>query len=273
VHEPDTDLGYDYFTETPPTARFKTKAVEQADGSWVINGAKNYQTMGYVAKLLVVMAQTESGARGFLVEGDTPGIHRQPMSKIGRRIGDNAEIFFDNVRVPKGRILAPPPKGRTDIGIVLMTAAISIGLGRAALEETLRFTQERISGGKHIVQHQAVGLHIAEMASRLEAARSLTWKAAWLKDHPEAFTEGGVDQAPYEHMAAAFTGTEVQRITELGMDLFGGAGVIQGMPIEKYVRDGHVQKHISFPFLSRLKISEELAGYERKVSPHIGLTV
>ena len=108
VHEPDTDLGYDYFTETPADVAFKTRAEEQPDGSWIINGAKNFQTVGYLAKLIVTMAQTKDGPRAFLVEGDSPGLVRHPMSKIGRRIGDNAEIFYDNVQVPPGRILGAP---------------------------------------------------------------------------------------------------------------------------------------------------------------------
>jgi alkylation response protein AidB-like acyl-CoA dehydrogenase len=270
IHEPDTDLGFDYFTETPENARFRTRATEQPDGSWVINGAKNFQTVGYLAKLLVVMAHTDSGPQAFLVEGDSPGLKRHPMSKIGRRVGDNAEIFFDNVRVPKGRILAPPPPGRTDLGTIITIAAITLGLGRAALEETLKYVQERVSGGKPIVRHQAAGLFLADMAMNLEAARALIWKTAWLKDHPEAFAGGGIDPQPYEHMACAFTGTAVQRLTEQGVELFGGMGVIAGMPIEKYFRDAIVQKHISFPFPSRFKIAEELAGYKRKRPPFMG---
>lgn len=273
IHEPDTDLGFDYFVETPETARFRTKAVEQADGSWVINGAKNFQTVGYLAKLLVVMAHTDNGPAAFLVEGDVPGLTRHPMSKIGRRVGDNAEIFFDNVRIPKGRIMPPAPEGRSDIGTVITIAAITLGLGRAALEETLKYVQERVSGGKPIVRHQAVGLYLADMAMNLEAARALIWKAAWLKDHPEAFEDGGLERQPFEHIAAAFTGAAVQRLTEQGMELFGGMGVIAGMPIEKYVRDALVQKHISFPFPTRLKIAEALAGYKRRVSPFIGSNV
>jgi alkylation response protein AidB-like acyl-CoA dehydrogenase len=269
-HEPDTDLGFDYYTETPENVRFRTRAVEQPDGSWVINGAKNFQTIGYVAKLLAVGAQTDNGSKVFLVEGDSPGLVRHPMSKIGRRVGDNAEIFFDNVRVPKGRIMGPGPKGRTDLGTVVTIAALTLGLGRAALEETLKYTQERVSGGKPIIKHQAVGLYLADMATSLEAARGLIWKAAWAKDHPEAFEDGSVERLPYELMAEAFTGTAVQRLTEQGVELFGGMGVISGMPIEKYVRDGIVQKHISFPFPTRFKIAEALAGFKRRVPPLLG---
>jgi alkylation response protein AidB-like acyl-CoA dehydrogenase len=270
IHEPDTDLGFDYYTETPENVRFKTRAEEQADGSWLINGAKNFQTVGYLAKLIVTMAQTKDGPRAFLVEGDSPGLVRHPMTKIGRRIGDNAEIFYDNVRVPKGRILGPAKPGRTDMGTHVTIASLTLGLGRAALEETIAYTQQRVSGGKPIIQHQAVGLFIADMAMNLEAARRLIYTAAWAKDHPEAFADGNIPWQPYELMALAFTGTAVQRLTEQGMELFGGMGVIQGMPIEKYVRDALIQKHISFPFPTRFKITEDLVGYKRKVPPHIG---
>jgi alkylation response protein AidB-like acyl-CoA dehydrogenase len=267
IHEPDTDLGFDYYTETPADVAFRTRAVEQSDGSWFINGAKNFQTVGYLAKLLVVMAQTDSGPKAFLVEGDSPGLVRHPMSKIGRRVGDNAEIFFDNVRVPKGRILGPPPPGRTDMGTLVTIAALTLGLGRAALEETLKYTQERVSGGKPIVQHQATGLALAEMATNLQAARRLIWTAAWAKDHPEAFEDGSAEPQPYEFMATVFAGNAVQRLTEQAMELFGGMGVIAGMPIEKYVRDAHVQKHISFQVPLKFRITETLAGYNRKVNP------
>jgi alkylation response protein AidB-like acyl-CoA dehydrogenase len=270
IHEPDTDLGFDYYTETPENVRFKTRAVEQPDGSWVINGAKNFQTVGYLAKLIVTIAQTDRGPQAFLVEGDSPGLVRHPMSKIGRRVGDNAEIFFDDVRVPKGRILPPPPPGRTDMGTHVAIASLTLGVGRAALEETLKYTQERVAGGKPIIRHQAVGITIADMAMNLEAARRLIWTAAWAKDHPEAFADGSADWQPFELMALAFTGTAVQRLTEQAMELFGGMGVVQGMPIEKYVRDALVQKHISFPFPSRFKITEALVGYKRKVAPFIG---
>ncbi len=271
IHEPDTDVGFDYFTETPDNVRLKTRATEQPDGSWIINGAKNFQTVGYLAKLLVVMAQTPDGIKPFLVEGSSPGLVRRPLSKLGRRVGDNAEIFFDDVRVPKGRILPPSPKGRTDMGTHPTIAALTLGLGRAAFEETLKYTQERVSGGKHIIKHQAVGLTIAEMAMNLEAGRRLLWTAAWVKDHPEAIEDGSVHNLPYEHMATAFIGTMVQRLTEQAIELFGGMGIVQGMPIEKYVRDAHIQKHISFPFPSRFKITEQLVGYKRKVPPFVGV--
>ena len=271
IHEPDTDLGFDYFTETPESAKYKTRATEQPDGSWRINGAKNFQTVGYLAKLIVTMAQTPNGPAAFLVEGDSKGLVRHPLHKMGRRVGDNAEIFFDDVKVPKGFILPPPPKGRTDLGTHLVIASLTLGLGRAAMEETLKYTQERVSGGKPIIQHQAVGLYLADMAMNLEAARRLIWTAAWLKDHPEAIAEGGVEDQPYELMALAFTGTAVQRLTEQGIELFGGMGIVQGMPIEKYVRDAIIQKHISFPFWTRFKIVETLAGYKRKIPPFVGV--
>jgi alkylation response protein AidB-like acyl-CoA dehydrogenase len=270
IHEPNTDMGYDYFTETPKNARLETTAVEQKDGSWIIRGAKNFQTVGYLAKLIVTICHTDKGPQAFLVEGDSPGLVRHPMSKIGRRVGDNAEIFYDDVRVPAGRILPPAAPGRTDMGTHVEIAALTLGLGRAALEETIKYTKERVTGGKPIIRHQAAGLAIGEMAMNLEAARRLIWTAAWAKDHPEAFADGSADWQPYEAMATAFTGTAVQRLTEQAMELFGGMGVIQGMWIEKYVRDAHVQKHISFPARTRFKIVEQLAHYQREIHPLLG---
>lgn len=264
AHEPDTDLAYDYLVETPPTARFRTNAVEQPDGSWVINGAKNYQTIGYTAKLLLVLANTENGPRSFLVEGDAEGLIRHPMSKMGRRVGDNAEIFFDNVRVPKGRMLPPGEPGRHDVGTVGTIAAMSLGLGRAALQETMKFVNERVTGGKTLVKHQATALALADMATALEAARLLVWKAAWAKDHPEA-VEHGHDPRLLELMAAMNVGDAVHTIIVKAMELFGGAGVITGMPIEKYARDSFVQLHVSFPTSNRLRIAESLVGFERRV--------
>jgi alkylation response protein AidB-like acyl-CoA dehydrogenase len=131
IHEPETDFGFDYFTETPDSVRLKTRAVEQPDGSWIINGAKAYQTVGYLAKLILVRAQTPAGVQSFLVEGDSPGLARRPLSKFGRRVGDNAaEIYFDNVRVPKGRIL--PPRRRAALIWARIRQSLRSRLGWAA---------------------------------------------------------------------------------------------------------------------------------------------
>jgi len=266
AHEPDTDLAYDYLVDTPAEARFRTTAVEQADGSWIINGAKNYQTIGYTAKLLLVMAHTESGPQSFLLESDADGLVRHPMSKIGRRVGDNAEIFFDNVRVPPGRILPPGEPGRHDTGTVGVIAAMSLGLARAAYEEALKFVQERQTGGKVLYRHQATALALADMSTGIEYARLLIWKAAWAKDHPEA-QENGMDPRLLELQAAMNVGEVVQKVIVRAMELFGGAGVISGMPIEKFARDSFVQFHVSFPTSNRLRIAESILGFKRGISP------
>ena len=84
--------------------------------------------------------------------------------------------------------------------------------------------------------------------------------------------DGTVEDKPYEWMALAFTGKAVQRLTETGIELFGGMGMIQGMPIEKYVRDALIQKHISFPTPTRFRIAEAITGFERKLRPYLGNT-
>jgi acyl-CoA dehydrogenase len=147
---------------------------------------------------------------------------------------------------------------------------MTLGLGRAALESTVEYIKNRRAGGKYIIQHQGAGLIIANAAMNLEAARNMIWKAAWAKDNGEEMLSSGVDEMPYEHMAGAFTGEVVHRVCIDCMELFGGMGVIQGMEIEKYVRDSLVQKHISFPFPARFKIAEHVAGFERKRRPLLG---
>ncbi|MDZ7893827.1 MAG: acyl-CoA dehydrogenase family protein [Sphingobium sp.] len=123
---------------------------------------------------------------------------------------------------------------------------------------------ERVTGGKTLVKHQATALALADMATALEAARLLVWKAAWAKDHPEA-AEHGHDPRLLELMAAMNVGDAVHTIIVKAMELFGGAGVITGMPIEKYARDSFVQLHVSFPTSNRLRIAESLVGFERRV--------
>ena len=83
----------------------------------------------------------------------------------------------------------------------------------------------------------------------------------------DVISDGGVESQPYEYMATVFAGNAVQRLTEQGMALFGGMGVISGMPIEKYVRDALIQKHISFQVPLKFRITETLTGYKRKVNP------
>ena len=128
IHEPDTDLGFDYYTETPENARFKTRAVEQPDGSWLINGAKNFQTVGYLAKLIVTMAQTDAGIKAFLVEGDSPGT-RAPSDVEDRpaRRRQRGDLLRQRAGAEGPHPARRRPTGRTDMGTHVTIASLTLG--------------------------------------------------------------------------------------------------------------------------------------------------
>ena len=264
-HEPDTDLGWNYYNEVTPNTGYKTTAVQQSDGSWVINGIKNFITNGTIARLIAVQARTHAGTARFLVPSDTPGLTRQEHDKVGRRLGSNGELFFNNVRVPAENMLSQR-------GVALGRGtprfqAMNLGIGRAAFEAALEFTRQRVQGGKPIIQHQAVGQVLAEMSIELEAARSIIWKAAWAADHPEAYSNGSLPNLPLQTIAKVFTSQAVHRVCVLAMQLFGGMGVMRELPVQKYVRDALIFLHSEASNdVARLRIAEAVAGYQRAES-------
>lgn len=269
-HEPDTDMGYDYFTDHIPNTGYKTTAAQDSRGYWVINGAKNFQTNATIAKLLVVMAQTEKGPSAFLVPASTPGISRRPVDKVGRRLGDNAELFFNDVRVPPDHILGEPgkPAGGLGMGIGIGVgtprfSVMALGIARAAYEAAVEFAKRRIQGGKPIIQHQLVGLALADMAVNLEVARTMNWKAAWACDHPEALGKEGVPDLPLGLMAKLFTSKVGFDIAVRALQLFGGMGILTELPMQKYVRDAVMFFHQPTMEVGALRIAEAVAGYQR----------
>ncbi|MFQ5878556.1 MAG: acyl-CoA dehydrogenase family protein [Dehalococcoidia bacterium] len=282
-HEPDTDLGWNYFQPLVPGTGYKTTAVRDGDSHWVISGAKNFITNGKIAKLIMVQARTDptklglAGVSTFLVARDTPGLSIREHDKVGRRLGSNAELFFDDCRVPAENLLGE--EGRNPLlgaGAGLLGRgsprfqALNLGVGRAAYEAALAFSRLWVQGGKPIVEHQAVGLALAEMTVGLEVARSMIWKAAWAADHPEAYSDGSLPGLPLQTIAKVFTSETVHRAAVMAMQLFGGMGVMRELPMQKYVRDALIFLHSEATNdVARLRIAEALAGYQRAavVSP------
>jgi len=200
-HEPDTDLGWNYHQPNVPGASYKTTAVRDSNGDWVINGVKNFITSAPIAKLIAVHVRTGSAQAGtlgmstLLVPGGTPGLTIREHDKVGRRLGSNGELVFENCRVPAANLVGE--EGRSTLMAVSNRRAapcrafqsMNLGIGRAAYEAALEYAKLRVQGGRPIIEHQAVGLTLANMAIGLEAARSLIWQAAWASDHPEAYAD------------------------------------------------------------------------------------
>jgi alkylation response protein AidB-like acyl-CoA dehydrogenase len=242
-----------------------TTRAERRGGEWVLNGRKLFVTNGLEADLCIVYARTEPvpGARGisaFIVEKAFPGISLGKVErKLGIRCSSTAEILLDDCRVPEenllgergqgGRIaLATLDGGRTGI------AAQAVGIARAALEACVAYARERRQFGRPIAEFQAIQWTLADMATRIDAARLLTYRAAWLRDRGQPYTR----EASTAKLVAAETATWA---TARAVRLFGGYGYLEDYPVERYFRDAQITEiYEGTSEIQRLVISRQVLG-------------
>jgi len=230
-----------------PEVNMDTRAVLEGD-TWVINGRKQFISNGYDATLYVVYANTDDsvgmaqGTSSFLVPRDTPGLEVTRCNEtMGGRYMNNGEIVFDNVRIPADHLLVlNDALGKAGIyfrpGKVLV-AAKSLGIGIGAYEETVKFVHERVQGGKPIIQHQAVAVRIADMATTLEAVAALLRHAALAVD------ERSPDADALCNMVKVFASHEIVKVCQNAMELHGGYGAMLEVGIEKAMRDALINLH------------------------------
>jgi len=223
----------------------KTTAVYDAKKrEWVINGAKLWITnsASSLTRGITVQAVTGRGASGkaelscFIVPAGTKGLTAKAMhGKMMWRASNTGELYFDDVRVPEENMLGTRGQGfkimmeTLDNGR-LSIGAMGLGLAKGALEMTLRYAQERQTFGQPIAKHQAVGFKLAEMATRIEAAEGLLYKACWLKQTRQPFQKVAAMAKLYCSEVAEFCARE-------GQQTFGGYGLMKEYPIERFYRD------------------------------------
>jgi alkylation response protein AidB-like acyl-CoA dehydrogenase len=221
-------------------AGMRTRAVREGD-EWVITGTKMFITQGSVGHVFVVTASTapemkQKGISAFIVERGTAGLSNgRKIEKLGLRSSDTAEVVLDHVRVPAENLIGEENQGFKQTlklldGGRIGIAAWCLGIGRGALEESLAYAQERHAFGRPIAELQAIQFMLADMATRLEAARVLTWRAAWLKDAGR----------PYQAEAsmAKLTAAEAAMwATTKAVQVHGGYGYMRDYPVERYMRD------------------------------------
>jgi alkylation response protein AidB-like acyl-CoA dehydrogenase len=272
-HEPDSDtaLGIDYHRPTGGAVAIKTTAVRTAKGEWIINGVKDCVANAPVAKLFAVTASDPQGpgeVRTILVPRDAPGLTVTAHEGRDRWFhGACGVVRFEECRVPAQYLLDPQRQtaltgngGRTPP----LAAAIGLGIGRAAYEAALEYAGLRVQGGRRIVEHQAIGVKLAEIAIKLSVARNAVWQAAWGSDHPEAYADRSLDDLPLATIATAFTAEAVYRAAKDAAECFGAMGVMRDMPLQKYVRDALISLHAGVGVSdAKLSIAEALAGYRR----------
>jgi len=244
-----------------------TQTTARLDGDeWVLNGAKIFITQGSVADIYVIMASTEKALRqhgisAFIVERGASGFTALPMKhKLGVRASDTAQLTLDNVRIPKDNLLGRLNDGFIDTlkildGGRISIAAMALGIGRGAYEEALKYAQQREQFGQPIAQFQAIQWKLADMATELDAARLLTLRAAWLKDHGQRVTQESA-------MAKLYASEAATRACNQALQIHGGYGYMKDYPVERYLRDAKIcEIGEGTSEIQRLIIARQLLGH------------
>ena len=224
-------------------AAMRTTAVLDGD-EYILNGTKAWITNAYEADAFIVFATTDKAAKhrgvsAFLVAKDTPGFSLgKKEDKLGIRASSTAQLFFENCRVPVASLLGQLGEGfkvamSTLDGGRIGIAAQALGIAEAAFRAARDYSLERKSFGKPIAEHQAIAFKLADMATRIEVARLLTYQAAQLKD---AKMEYGKASAMAK-LAAAET---AMWVTTQAIQVFGGNGYVTEYPVERHFRDAKI---------------------------------
>jgi butyryl-CoA dehydrogenase len=221
----------------------KAKAVRDGD-YYILNGTKRFITSGKNCQTVIVTAKTDDSSRhkgisAFIVTKDDPGMKvGREEDKMGLRASDTTDLIFEDCRIPVSQRIGEEGQGFSiamqgldggRIGI----AAQSIGVAQAALDASVQYTQERQQFGQSISKFQGLRWIVADMATELEAARQLTYSAAFMKDR-------GEDVSMQASMAKLFASEMVNRITARAVQLHGGYGFTKEYAVERYYRDARV---------------------------------
>ena len=243
----------------------RTRAELQGD-QWVLNGAKQFVSNGKRARLAIVFAVTDAelgkkGLSAFLVPTDTPGFTvERSEHKMGLRASDTCAVTLANCRIPSVNLLGERGKGLSialsnleggRIGI----AAQSLGIARAAFEAALGYARDRVQFGKPIIEHQSIANMLADMHTRINAARLLTLHAARLKS-------AGLPCLSEASQAKLFASEMAEHVCSSAIQIHGGYGYLEDYPVERYYRDVRItQIYEGTSEIQRMLIARELANY------------
>lgn len=245
-------------------AAMKTTAVLEDDGDhYVLNGSKIFITNGGIADIYVVFAvtapeQRHKGVTAFIVDSDTPGFSvGKKEKKLGIRSSPTTEIIFEDCRVPKENMLGSLGEG---FKIAMMTldggrngiAAQAVGIAQGALDASVEYAKARKQFGKAIGTQQGIAFKLADMATKVEASRLLTYQAAWKESM-------GLSYGKESAMSKLFAGDTAMEVTTEAVQVYGGYGYTKEYPVERYMRDAKItQIYEGTNEIQRLVISKML---------------
>jgi acyl-CoA dehydrogenase len=264
---------------TEPSSGSDSLALEtnakKVDGGYLLNGTKQFCTNGGIADIQVAFATTDrslgpAGIAGFVIEKGNPGMRQgRKERKLGVRASHTAQVIFEDCFVPDEGRLGFDAKGNSTgpgaVGAMMMLeatrpaiAAGALGIARAAFEYARDYSLEREQFGKPIAKHEAIAFKLADMATKVDAARLLTWRAGWMVSQGLPFTraEGS--------MAKLFAGDVGMEITVDAVQVLGGYGYVKDHPVERFMRDAKIyQIWEGTAEIQRLVISRYILGERR----------
>jgi len=241
----------------------RTRAVLE-DGHWVLNGAKQFITNGKRAAVAIVFAVTDpelgkKGLSAFIVPTDTPGFNDQKLEhKLGIRASDTCAILFEDCRVPAANLLGPRGKG---LAIALSNleggrigiASQALGIARAAFEAALAYSRERVQFGKKLIEHPSIGNMLADMHTRINAARMLILHAARMRSE-------GLPCLSEASQAKLYASELAEWVCSKAIQVHGGYGYLKDYPVERHYRDARItQIYEGTSEIQRLLIARSLA--------------
>jgi alkylation response protein AidB-like acyl-CoA dehydrogenase len=220
-------------------ASLKTTAVRDGD-FYILNGSKTFTTHGTVGEIAVIMAITnkdkgKKGISAFIVEKGTEGfIVGKKENKLGMRASDTTQLTFENCKVPAENLIGEEEGFIHSMKVLeggrISIAALSVGLAQGCLDASLKYSFERKQFGKMLNEFQAIQFKFSEMATNIEAARLLTYRAARMKDN-------NIPNTKQSAMAKLFASEIAERASSEAVQIFGGYGFIKDYPVEKFYRD------------------------------------
>lgn len=266
---------------TEPNSGSDSLALEttatRVDGGYVLNGTKQFCSNGGIADIQVAFATTDksmgpAGIAGFVIEKGTQGMRQgRKERKLGVRASHTAQVIFEDCFIPDDQRLGHDKNGKETgpgaIGAMIMleatrpmVAAGAIGIARAAFEFSRDYSLQRVAFGKPIARHEAIAFKLADMATEIDAARLLAWRAGWMAMNGVPFARGEGS------MAKLYAGDMAMRVTVDAVQILGGYGYIKDYPVERFMRDAKIyQIWEGTAEIQRLVISRYVLG-ERKAT-------
>jgi alkylation response protein AidB-like acyl-CoA dehydrogenase len=259
------------FALTEPGAGSDVSAIStnaKADGdNYILNGQKCFITNGGISDVYTVFAQTDQGLSGFIVDGKSDGITMgKHEDKLGIRASHTAEVFFEDVKVPKEDMLGAPGSAFVTVMLTLDqtragVAALAVGVARAAFEEANAYAKERVQFGKPIMVNQAISFMLVDMLMNIEAGRRLYYYAGWLANKMAESGKTSRRLSVASSIAKAFCGDMAMKVTTDAVQVMGGYGYMKDYPVEKYMRDAKImQIYEGTAQIQRYVISASLMG-------------